>query len=297
MSTSQSTSTSSDATTGAQLPAATSLGTVTLTVRDVAGTATWYERALGLVAHVDEAAGHATLRSEDGPVVIELMADPRAEHEEGHAGLYHIALNTSDRPELARMIRRLAETDTPISGASDHGTHEALYLNDFEGNGLELAVDRSPDHWGQWGTEPLDLDDLFSTITGEPFGPQRSARGVRVGHLHLQTGDLPAMRDFYTQLIGFEIQFEMPTACFVSAGGYHHHLGFNTWAGVGAPPQTPGAAGLHHWRIQLPAQRDIAAVAGRLDAAGYEFELLDSGHTIALADPSGMQLRLSCREA
>lgn len=297
--TSSTSSSAPDTTSEATLPKDTYLDAVTLVVRDITATAAWYERALGLVAHVDAAAGHATLRSEDGPVVIELMADPDAQHERGHAGLYHIALNTSDRPELARMIRRLAETDTPISGASDHGTHEALYLNDNEGNGLELAVDRAPEHWGKdnWGTSALDLDDLFATITGEAFDVDRSARGVRVGHLHLQTGDLEAMRTFYTQLIGFELQFEMPTAVFVSAGGYHHHVGFNTWVGEGAPNQTPGAAGLHHWRIRVPAQGDVAAIAQRLDAANYTFELLDAGHQLALADPSGLQLRISCREA
>src|SRR5262249_46531998 len=157
------------------------------------------------------------------------------------------------RLELARAALRIAATRTPIQGASDHGTHEAIYLPDPDGNGLELAADRpreqwpSPDHYAL-GPQPLDTDSPFALVEGEQ--PRRPAgEGVTTGHVHLHVSALDDALRFYRDVIGFESQATMPTACFVSAGGYHHHVGFNVWRGLHVPPVDPEAVGMRWFEV------------------------------------------------
>ena len=250
------------------LPARLRLGAVHLTVRDVDRAVAWYQRSLGLRVH-----GHEDGLAELGDgteTTIVLHEDPQALPAGRHAGLYHYALLYPSREELARAVVRLAATRTPIDGASDHETHEAIYLPDADGNGIELAADRPREQWPEHlgyagGPKPLDIDDLVATVAGEDHRPHVGS-GLRVGHLHLHVGDIDQGLAFYRDRIGFEQQaLIMGSAAFVSAGGYHHHLGFNTWRGKGVPPAPPHRAGLVHWTVQLPAAADVAAVRTRLD--------------------------------
>src|SRR5919202_387477 len=172
--------------------------------------------------------------------------------------------------DLARAVVRIAATRTPIDGASDHETHEAIYLPDADGNGIELAADRPREQWPEHlgyagGPKPLDIDDLVRTVAGEDYAPQ-VGEGLRMGHVHLHVGDIGEGLRFYRDAVGFEEQAQIAgSAAFVSAGGYHHHLGFNTWRGQGVPPAPPHRAGLRYWTVQLPTGEDVDAVRSRLE--------------------------------
>jgi catechol 2,3-dioxygenase len=263
------------------LPAALRLGAVDLTVRDLDRSVAWYERALGLRVH-DRAEGTAALGDGDEVTVV-LHEDPHAQPAGRHAGLYHYAVLYPSREELARAAVRLAATRTPIQGASDHRTHEAFYLSDPDGNGIELAADRPRDAWPRdlgyaGGPAPLDVEDLLATIEGET-PTERVGAGLRMGHLHLHVGDVEEALRFYRDVLGFELQAHLGSAAFVSAGGYHHHLGINVWNGQGAGPAPEHRAGLRHWTVELPAG-DIAAVRGRVEAAGLATEPFDGGFLV-----------------
>jgi catechol 2,3-dioxygenase len=267
------------------LPAALRLGAVELTVADADRAVAWYQRALGLRVHARE---DATAELGDGTeTVVVLREDPQAGPAGRHAGLYHYALLHPSREELARAALRLAATQTPIQGASDHRTHEAIYLPDADGNGIELAADRPREDWPEdlgyaGGPAPLDFDALFATVAGEEAVPHVGA-GLRMGHLHLHVGDIERGLAFYRDVIGFEVQANLGTAAFVSAGGYHHHLGFNVWQGRGVGPAPEHTVGLRHWTIELPDADDVAAVRGRVEAAGIPVAPVDGG--FAVRDP------------
>jgi catechol 2,3-dioxygenase len=228
------------------LPATLRMGVVSLTVSRLDRSVAWYQSALGLRVHAHEAA-RADL-GDGETTVLSLFEDPRAVAAGRHAGLYHYALLYPTREELARAAVRLAETRTSVEGASDHGTHEAIYLPDPDGIGIELAADRPRDRWptperdfSGGGPHPLDFDSLLAAVNGEA-PTDRVAAGLRVGHVHLHVGDVGRGLAFYRDLLGFEVWALLPSAAFVRAGDYHHHLGFNVWRGEGVPPR-PGARG------------------------------------------------------
>jgi catechol 2,3-dioxygenase len=172
-------------------------------------------------------------------------------------------------------VQRLGVTSTPITGASDHGVSEAIYLNDPDGNGIELYADRPREAWpppaadgervGMF-TRRLDVEDLLATTAGaQP--PRHAGAGLRMGHVHLHVGDLAAASDFYTGVLGFELMATYPGAIFVAAGGYHHHVGLNTWRGEGVGPAPEGTVGLREWTIVLDAD-ELARVRERAGLAG-----------------------------
>jgi catechol 2,3-dioxygenase len=262
----------------AALPAALRLGPVHLIVSDLERSLNWYERALGLRVHRRN--GEQAELGDGIETVLVLHQDPQARPAGRHAGLYHYALLFPTREELARVALRVAAARTPIQGASDHGTHEAIYLADPDGNGIELAADRPREQWPTdiyaLGPAPLDLDSLLGTVAGQPT-PAQVENGLGVGHLHLHVGDIDQGLRFYRDLLGFELQANLGTAAFVSAGGYHHHLGFNVWRGRGVDAPPPHTVGLQHWTVVLPATSDIEKVKERLEAAGVKPEPVAGG--------------------
>jgi catechol 2,3-dioxygenase len=269
------------------LPADLRLGPVHLSVTDLGRSVPFYEDSLGLQLHRRDN-GTAVMGAGNEDLVF-LEEDRHARPAGRHAGLYHYALLQPSREELGRAAQRLLATRTPISGASDHGISEAIYLPDPDGNGIELAADRGRERWGDLsdpttiGPAPLDMADLLGEVEGdEPRS--RADPGLVVGHVHLHVGDVDRGLGFYRDVIGFEVMTHFPTAAFVSAGGYHHHLAFNTWRGEGVPPVPPGAVGLRYWTIVLDDD-SLAALRDRIEAAGIESEARDGG--LLLRDPWG----------
>jgi catechol 2,3-dioxygenase len=275
---------------GALLADDTRLGGVELTVTDLDRAIDFYTGVIGL--RVREADADRAALGAGGEDLVTLRAKPGARPAARHAGLYHYALLFPSREELARVARRVAETRTRIDGASDHGTHEAIYLPDPDGNGIELAADRPRERWPDpravdfsGGPQPLDIGALFATIDGEPPSPHADG-GLRMGHIHLHVGDLEAASAFYRDGLGFEQMFAMPSAVFVSAGGYHHHVAYNLWRGAGVGAAPDDGVGLRHWTLITAGSAEQQGVLARLRAQGVALEPREDG-TLA-RDPFGI---------
>ena len=265
------------------LPVTLRLGPVHLTVTDLDRSVPFYERSIGLRLHGRE--DSVATMGAGGEDLLVLHEEPAARPAGRHAGLYHYALLHPSREELARAARRLLATRTPISGASDHSISEAIYLPDPDGNGIELAADRGRERWGDLSDptaiqpRPLDMDGLLGMVDGED--PQRQAdQDLRIGHVHLHVGDVDEGLRFYRDVLGFEPMTVFPSAAFVSAGGYHHHLAFNTWRGEGIPPAPPDAVGLCLWTVVLGEPSEVAEVLGRVESAGIGHEDRDGGFVV-----------------
>ena len=255
---------------GELLPARLRLGAVHLTVTELDRSVAWYQHALGL--RVREHGPSAAELGDGAETVVVLHEDAQARPPGRNAGLYHCALLYPSREELARAALRLSATRTPIDGASDHRTHEAIYLPDPDGSGIELAADRAREAWPTdlgyaRGPAPLDFEALMATIAGEQPAAH-VGEGLRMGHVHLHVGDVDRGLAFYRDVLGFEEQANLGSAAFVSAGGYHHHVGFNVWRGEGVGPVPERTVGLRHWTVELPTAGDVDEVRARLQRAG-----------------------------
>jgi catechol 2,3-dioxygenase len=277
------------------LPDELTLREVELTVRDLDRAIGWYERSLGFKVHARED-GTAILGDGEEALVV-LRSDPEAGPPGRSAGLYHYALLYPSRDALARAATRLIKTGTPIQGASDHGTHEAIYLPDADGNGIELAADRPREAWPDdlgyaGGPAPLAFESLVSTVAGqEPPGTVDD--GMRMGHLHLHVGDIQEAIGFYRDLLGLEVRADIGSAAFLAAGGYHHHLGVNVWNGPDAGPPPEHSTGLRHWTIELPSAEDVEEPRRRLTEAGHATQDVPGG--FGVRDPWGTPLRVVAR--
>jgi catechol 2,3-dioxygenase len=277
-----------------RLAAGTRLGAVHLVVTDLERSIGFYERSIGLRVHARET-GSARLGA-GGEDLVVLIEDRDAPAPGAHAGLYHFALLHPSRAELARAAARLARTGTPITGASDHGFSEAIYLSDPDGIGIELYADRPRAEWppldriDRIAPRPLDLEGLLEPVADEDTDGGADV-GLVVGHVHLHVGDIEAARRFYGGVIGFDEQIVLPGAVFVSAGGYHHHLAFNLWRGGAVPPAPRGAVGLDHWTILVAGPHELAEMSERARAAGVEPERRDDDELL-LRGPDGIALRV-----
>lgn len=281
------------------IPADTSIGKVRLRVADAAASATFYERAIGLRA-LEREGGVVGMGTEDGTVLVELVSAPDAAQAPSFStGLFHLAILVPDRPALARALHRLASTGWRLTGASDHLVSEALYLNDPEGNGIEIYRDRPRETWRRNGDElamatlPLDLQDILGEL-GEEQPVEGMPNDTRIGHVHLRVADIPAAEGFYNGALGLDVMVRSyPGALFVAAGGYHHHVGLNTWQTQGAPAPPEGALGLDRWELVVPAEAAVDAAAERLAAAGADPVRANGG--IVVADPSGNRVLVTAR--
>lgn len=284
--------TPTDTSQGTSIHPDTTIGAVRLTVTDLARSRTFYERAIGLQAsELDDGALALGVRGERP--IIELLGDSSAPVLNRRAtGLYHLAILLPTRQDLALALARLADARSPLDGASDHLVSEALYISDPDGNGIEIYRDRPRDQWPRSGdtlemaTLPLDIDDLLDELA-QAEGPQDVAPpGTRIGHVHLQVADLGEAEAFYTGVLGFDVIVRgYPGALFVSAGGYHHHIGLNTWQSAGAPPPPPGSVGLRCFEVALPSEQESIRVLDRIKAAGVEITPGPTGSLVR--DPSG----------
>ncbi len=278
----------------------TTMGTVRLTVSDLGRSRAFYEQVLGLrPAELDD--GAVALGAGDGAALVELHGDSSAPRLDPRAtGLFHLAVLVPSRRDLAFALARLADTRWPLDGASDHLVSEALYLSDPDGNGIEIYRDRPRDEWRrvdgqlQMATLPLDLRGVASEISAQDAAQPYVPGGTHIGHTHLQVAELERTEAFYAGVLGFDVMVRgYPGALFVSAGGYHHHLGLNTWHSAGSGPPAPGSVGLRSFEVVLPGANELDAVLGRVSDAGLPVEAVpDRGPTHLVRDPSGNAVEL-----
>jgi catechol 2,3-dioxygenase len=268
------------------LPEATRLRSVGLTVSDLGRSVGFYTDRLGMTVRA-RAAGTARLGA-GGEDLLVLVERPGARHVPGTTGLFHFAILVPSRDELAAAFRRLVETRTPMQGAADHVVSEALYLADPDGNGIEIYRDRPRSEWRWEGdeiamaTEPLDLEALL-----DEAGPWSGLpTGTVLGHVHLRVARIAPAERFYREVVGFERTARFgPSASFLSAGGYHHHVAINTWAGIDAPRPPEDAAGLREFELVLPTVEDVERLRERAGEG--------PGPELVLRDPSGNAMRVT----
>ncbi len=289
-------------TTPAKLGADTGVGAVRLTVSDLGRSRAFYEGALGLQARSLED-GSLGVGSPGEPPLVELTPDAAARPLDRRAtGLFHLAILVPSRLHLAHALARLAEVRWPLDGASDHLVSEALYLSDPDGNGIEIYRDRPRDQWRhdengnlQMATLALDLRSLTRELAGQAGPGAAVAPGTRMGHVHLQVADIDQAEAFYHGVLGFDVTVRgYPGALFVSAGGYHHHVGLNTWHSAGSSPPAPGSIGLRSFDVNVGDAAELERVLARIGTAGLPREPID-GPGALVRDPSGNALVLRPR--
>jgi catechol 2,3-dioxygenase len=267
---------------------ATRLGAVHLTVSNLDRSLDFYRDVLGF--QVQERAGDtAYLGAGHMPFVV-LTEVAGARRVANRSGLYHFAVLTPSRLALARSLRRMIETGTSIGGG-DHLVSEAIYLSDPDGNGIEVYRDRPRSTWTyehghiKMDTLPLDYRGILAELDGDQSAWTGLDPETVLGHMHLHVGDLAAAEKFYRDVVGFDLMVNYGgSALFFSAGGYHHHLGVNTWAGVGAPPPPPNSVGLRYFEVQLADAAERARLLDRLQAGGVAFE--ERGRDLFVYDPA-----------
>ena len=286
---------------GYRLPEALTLGAVRLQVSDLDRSLAFYQRVLGLTVR-SRAAGAASLGAAGASaplVVLETRPSVRPASPRATLGLYHFAILLPSRADLGRFIAHLADTGERV-GMADHLVSEAVYLTDPDGLGIEVYADRPRATWRPqpsraagtvelaMATEPLDAADLIAAAGGTRWDGMPA--GTVMGHVHLHVGNLDEAADFYHAALGFDkVVWSYPGALFLSAGGYHHHLGTNTWAR--GPRPDPDQARLLSWDLVLPRVDDAAAAARSLTAAGHDVHEEDGA--ITAVDPWGTALRIT----
>ncbi|HEY5903634.1 MAG TPA: VOC family protein [Anaerolineales bacterium] len=277
----------------------TRMGAVALRVANLDNQIAFYQQALGFVEHWRD--GNRAGLGAGGADLLRLTEEPNLKRYRGTTGLYHFAVLFPNQRELARAVARLFVLKYP-NYPTDHVMTKTTYLDDLEGNGIELYAEspedgmfaiendqfttRRADGTLSDGREPLDLDTLFAHLEKDDRLDVAAPPETRIGHVHLHVRDVVEAVDFYHGILGFDVMGMSFSwrAAFVSAGGYHHHLGLNTWQGEGAPPPPADALGLKYFTVQLPTQAALDEVVRRVDAAGIPSNQTESG--LLVHDPS-----------
>ncbi|MBN9332795.1 VOC family protein [Devosia sp.] len=268
---------------------------VTLRVRDVELMTRFYSEILGL--SVLETTAETTLLGVDGITLLTLEHRPDAPIEPPtEAGLYHTAFLMPSRAELARWLVHTAMAQYQFSGFADHRVSEAVYLDDPEGNGIEVYADRAPELWS-WngdtvimGTEAIDFDSLLALTDTENDTFSGAPSGMRIGHIHLRAGNIEEARTFYAAALGLDITSGHADAVFLSSGRYHHHVALNTWQSAGAGQRNPQATGLAGFNLLASDQSVLDAAKARLSATGIEIN--EGAANLAVSDPWGTGLAI-----
>ena len=283
-----------------RLPDATRVGTVRLQVADLSRSIDYYSEVIGLqVTQTIGSRAWLAAHGDDTPLVeLHARARARPAPRQGRLGLFHFAILVPERATLGRVVRHIADRGV-YAGSADHAVSEALYLTDPDGLGIEIYADRPRATWRLAGqelyltTEPLDLHDLVRQAGDAPWAGLPS--GTTMGHIHLHVGALDDSAAFYHAALGFDqIVWSYPGALFLSAGGYHHHLGTNTWA-VGAEAAHEGEARLLEWDLVLPDEAAVEGTARSLHDHGYA-SAVDGADRLA-RDPWGTAVRLRATAA
>ncbi|HSI20693.1 MAG TPA: VOC family protein [Verrucomicrobiae bacterium] len=276
------------------IPQETRLGTVTLLVQDLALLTRFYTEVLRF-STLSQTGGRVILGHTGKPLLI-LIKGPGLPFADPHeAGLYHIAFLYSSGGLLARTLQSvLAKAPGLFQGASDHLVSQAFYLTDPEGNGVELYLDRPRSEWKisgghiEMGSLPINLDSFLSVNGYLP-----DTGHITVGHIHLRIGNIEEARSFYGEVLGFDEVMTMPSALFISAGGYHHHIGLNTWESAGAGKRIP-SLGLEHFQIIVPTIPDIHGIKSHLAAKDVPYS---EDTNLTFIDPWGITIEVAAEEA
>lgn len=284
-----------------RLPDASRVGRVRLQVSDLDRSLLFYEGLLGFRV-LARSARHALLAPRHGSTeLVELHAPPGVVSAPtiGRLGLYHFAILLPDRAALGRILARLGEKGVS-PGMADHAVSEALYLTDPDGLGIEIYSDRPRNDWLRRGrellmvTEPLDVESVLREGGGEPWNGM--PEGTTIGHVHLHVGDLQHANEFYHAALGLDrMVWSYRGALFLAAGGYHHHLGLNTWAGPRATAPAENEARLLDWELLLPESEELSAIASSLEKAGFDVGI-GKDNALETRDPWGTALRIRARE-
>jgi catechol 2,3-dioxygenase len=258
------------------IDAATQIGIVALTVANLDRSTQFYADAMGFALHSRED-GVAVLGTPSAPLLVlheQAGADPVPLET---TGLYHFAILVPTRADLGRWLRHWLDLGFEMPGQGDHIVSEALYLSDVDGNGIEIYRDRPREGW-EWhngqvrmGTGPVDIRGVIAEgdAVAEPWTGLPD--GTSIGHMHLKVADIPTASTFYHDILGFDVIASMPSALFISAGGYHHHIGLNTWHSLDRDPAPETAAGLRHYTIEFASEDALTTVLDRLRGAGIPF--------------------------
>lgn len=289
------TSTAAIAATSGAAPDATRMDAVELLVRDLDTMTAFYQQAVTLDV-LDQTGPTATMGRGDTAIMTLRQVPELPSRDPRGAGLYHSAIVFPDEAHLATVLASMARQASALyEGSADHLVSEAFYFHDPEGNGLELYRDRPRDAW-VWtpedrvvmGSQALDPQAFL----GRWYDPELPVVGepAAIGHLHLQVGDIPTALRFYVDVLGLDVTADLGSALFVSAGGYHHHIGLNTWQSAGAGPRA-ASLGLGDVRFRFPRRDDVEALADRLRSAGVATQ--DDGRVLRFLDPWGTQLAVT----
>ncbi|GAC1393579.1 MAG: catechol 2,3-dioxygenase [Ktedonobacteraceae bacterium] len=279
---------------------ATHVGLVTLAVSSLERSIDYYQNGLGFTVK-ERNERIALLGSATDSPLLALIEQPNARPQPANTtGLYHFAILLPSRKDLGRTLSHIVESQTPLGGHSDHLVSEALYLSDPDGNGIEIYRDRPRSTWS-WHDglvamtlDPIDLEGLMEEGRQDMAEWAGLPPQTTLGHMHLRVGNIQQAEQFYHQVLGFAVTQYMPGALFVSAGGYHHHIGLNTWQSRNGPQPPADSVGARFFTIQLPDEAELAKVLARLQVAGWPVEQREGG--VSLRDPSGNKLLLTTHE-
>jgi catechol 2,3-dioxygenase len=267
-----------------KLPENLSIGMVSLNVKNIEKMIEYYTKGVGLEI-LERTSDTITLGTNKAEVLILQQKESLQSAKSNSAGLYHSAILFQDKAMLAQCVQSvIKQFPESFEGTGDHIVSQAFYFHDPEGNGLELYVDRPRTEW-QWndgqivmGTYYIDPEEFIK----ESLQTEKLQLNYRIGHVHLKIGDIPKAKEFYVEALGFDITFEMPTALFISAGGYHHHLGLNTWESFAAPPRQE-SLGLDFFTIYLHNEKELEKFREHLTKKNIKFK--DREKEILLLDP------------
>ncbi len=267
---------------------------VTINVSDLKKSLDFYQEVIGFKVK-SQTGKEAELTADGKTTLLRLVEPSNPINKNRTSGLYHFAILLPDRSDLAAFIKHLAEKDVRL-GASDHAVSEALYLDDPDGNGIEVYRDRAPEEWS-WNngevhmvTEPLNVQDVMSTYKGQPFNglPEDTV----MGHLHLHVSNIEDAVKFYTEGLGLEMILRFgPQAAFMGFDKYHHHIAVNVWNGVGAPKPAKNSVGLNHYIMKYHTEEAVEETVNNLKSLDYPVEETPEG--IFSEDPAGNRVKIS----